>query len=237
MDIKQLKNKSVNIRQGIVKEINEFNKLKKERVAVNVLVKDYKSKRDELVKRMKSVINDLKGLEKLKGEINKDDINMLKKLINKKEWFFQVNALSIKKEEALMKELKDLNKRLKEAKMKTHAVNKIKNLVKELGATRRRHNEFHKIVIEKADESNNISQQMKVVQKRIKSLKKEGKIVRSKLKEELAKFKKVKQDRQKKALKVKEEEAVLIKKKQEEALTKLKEKKKLTTDDLLAFQK
>jgi len=123
LDLAQLKKESLNIRHEIVKSINEFKKLEKLRAEINEIVKESKIKRDEKVKEIRSIISELSKLnEEKKLSDNSKNIKSLIGLINKKEWFFQINALSIKKEEQILKEIKDLKKELNEAKKSSDAV-------------------------------------------------------------------------------------------------------------------
>ncbi|PIU62245.1 hypothetical protein COX58_00415 [archaeon CG_4_10_14_0_2_um_filter_Archaea_38_6] len=215
-----------NIRRTIVKRINEFNKHKRERDNINKIVQDYKEKRLAEVSRMRNIIAELKELNKAKDSIPAEDANELKKIINRKEWFFQINALPIKDEEVIINEIKLLRRRLKSAQEKNNVSRKIQGLISDLEKTRRKHNEFHELVIKKAGESNEQSSLMRVVQKSIKDLKKEGKRVRHSLKKMEEKDK----------LRISNERNI-IKEKQDAVIEKLKKNKKLTTDDLLIFQK
>ncbi len=237
MDLMTLRIKNSLIRKDIVKLINKFNNLRQERNNINKLVQESKEKRESSVNKIKSILNELKELNKEKNSINVEDIKRLRNLINKKEWFFQINALSIKKEEALMKEIKGLNQKLKTAEKTNQVILKIKQLIKDLELNRMNHNSLHKIVIEKAEESNSVSDSMKLVQKNIKKLKKEGKIISEELKKEELERKKMEGIAKKRAKSIKQKKETIIKQKQEELLDKLKSKKKLTTDDLIFFQK
>lgn len=230
MDNKKLITLSKSIRQNIVNKINIFNNLKKERSQINKTVKELKIKREEEVKKIKKYINELKELNKKKSNIGIEDTKKIKDLIDKKEWFFQINVFSIKKEEALIKEIKELRNKLKKSNILNSAINKIRELIKKLEKTRKEHNFLHENVIKNAEKSNEISKKMKVVQKSIKELKKEGKVYKKEIS-------KLKLKGPKRNFNTKNKNNELIKKKQEKVLEKLKQKKKLTNEDLIAFQK
>ncbi|MFA5333926.1 MAG: hypothetical protein WC376_05535 [Candidatus Nanoarchaeia archaeon] len=236
MNLNELKEKSASIRHEIVKNINEFKKLEKSRNEINVLVKESKQKREDCVKEIKTILKELSGLNNEKKSGNFKDIKSLISLINKKEWFFQINALPIKKEEQILKEIKELKKELNEAQKENQVVVKIRSLVKSLELKRKEHNGFHQLVIENADKSNEFSNSMNAVQKKIKELKKEGRIVSKELDEAITEYKKNKTFKAKNFKESKEKMEKIIKEKENLAWDKLKEKKKLTTEDLLAFQ-
>ena len=232
-----LKEKSLLIRQDIVKNINEFKKLENSRNEINSLVKDFKQKREDCVKKIKDIIKELTGLNSIKKPENFKDIKSLMNLINKKEWFFQINALPIKKEEQILKEIKELKKELNEAQKENQAVKKIRVLVKSLESVRKEHNEYHEEVIENAKKSNDLSTKMNAVQKNIKELKKNGNVIKKEFDEKIAKYKLDKEIKSKNYKEKKENIEKIIKEKENEAWDKLKGKKKLTTEDLLIFQK
>lgn len=236
MNLNELKEKSTNIRQEIVKNINEFKKLEKSRNEINVSVRDFKQKREDCVKDIKKILKELSELNTEKKSSNFKDIKSLISLINKKEWFFQINALPIKKEEQILKEIKELKKELNEAQKENQVVVKIRNLVKSLELKRKEHNGFHQAVIENADKSNEFSSSMNIVQKKIKDLKKEGRIVSKELDDAILDYKKNKTFKVKNFKESKEKLEKIIKEKENLAWDKLKDKKKLTTEDLLAFQ-
>jgi uncharacterized coiled-coil DUF342 family protein len=236
LNLNELKGKSLNIRHGIVKNINEFKKLEKLRNEINVLVKDFKQKRENCVKDIKKILKELSSLNSEKKVSNYKDIKSLISLINKKEWFFQINALSIKKEEKVLKEIKQLKKELNIAQKENKVVVKIRSLIKNLEFKRKEHNGFHHLVIENADKSNEFSNSMNAVQKKIKILKKEGRIISKELDGVIQEYKKNKNFKIKSFKESKEKMEKLIKEKENLAWDKLKDKKKLTTEDLLAFQ-
>jgi len=236
LNLNELKEKSANIRHEIVKNINEFKKFEKSRNEINLLVKDYKIKREECVKEIKRIIKELSELNSEKKSGNFKDIKSLISLINKKEWFFQINALPIKKEDQIIKEIKELKKELNEAQKENQVVIKIRSLVKDLELKRKDHNNFHQLVIENAEKSNDLSTNMNVIQKNIKELKKEGKSVSKELDAAIEDYKKNKTFKAKNFKENKEKMDKIIKEKENQAWDKLKEKKKLTTEDLLAFQ-
>ncbi|VVB74581.1 Uncharacterised protein [Candidatus Tiddalikarchaeum anstoanum] len=234
----ELKDRKNELRTKIIDDINEFNKLKGERDKFNEVVRENKEKRCEMVDKIKNIISELKNLNEEKKGLNEveDDSKTLRKIINKKEWFFQVNVLSIKKEEAIMKELKGLKAKLKEAEKKGIVFKRIRELIHELGDARQKHNEYHNLVIKNAEESDKISQKMKEFQKDIKSFKKESKNLQLILKDEIDKLRKENKTLIEKKEYMKKKEEAIMKEKEEEAITKLMNKKKLTTDDLLSFQ-
>jgi uncharacterized coiled-coil DUF342 family protein len=237
LNLAQLKKESLNIRHEIVKNINEFKKLEKLRADINEIVKEFKAKRDEKVKEIRGIIGELSKLnEEKKSSDNSKNIKSLIGLINKKEWFFQINALSIKKEEQILKEIKDLKKELNEAKKGSDAVAKIRDLVKGLESKRREYNDFHAKVIDNASKSNDLSNEMNVFQKNIKELKKKGKENAKLLDEAMLDYKKAKLLRSKNTKENREQLEKIIMEKEDQALSKLKDKKKLTTEDLLSFQ-
>lgn len=232
-----LKKKSKSIKKEIIDSITLFNELRKNRSKFNSIVKENKEKRGAIVKEIKSLISDLKLLNKEKEElVGGEDARLLKKLIDKKEWFFQINVLSIKKEEKIMKELKTLNSKLKKAKRKGIVFKSIKKIIYKLAKARKKHNNIHSIVIKTAEDSDTMSKKMRALQKKIKVLKKDGKEVNSILKKELYKKKNQMIDYKKKSALRKKKKELVIKQKQDEVMKKLKNKKKLTNEDLILFQ-
>jgi uncharacterized coiled-coil DUF342 family protein len=236
LNLNELKEKSANIRHDIVKNINEFKKLEKSRNEINVLVKDSKQKREDCVREIKKILKELSELNGERKTGSFKDIKSLIGLINKKEWFFQINALPIKKEDQIIKEIKELKKELNEAQKENLIVVKIRGLVKILELKRKEHNGFHLLVIENAKKSNEFSNGMNAIQKKIKELKKEGRSVSKELDGAMQEFKKNKNVKAKNFRENNEKIEKIIKEKENQAWDKLKEKKKLTNEDLLAFQ-
>lgn len=234
----ELKEKRKNIRKSIIDSINEFNKYRDERDKFNEVVKENKLKRCEMVEKIKNIIDELKKLNEEKKDLSEteEDARTLKKLINKKEWFFQINVMSFKKEEALMKELKGLKAKLKEADKKGLVFKRIRELIHELAAARQQHNEFHNLVIKNAIESDAISKKMKDIQKNIKSFKKDSKILEQTIIEESDKLKKIGMAAAERGAMMKKREEEVMMQKEEEAIAKLMNKKKVTSDDLTSMQ-
>lgn len=234
--LNDLKKKSLNIRQEIVKKINDFKKIETLRISINSEVKKSKQKRQDCVKGMKDIINELSELNNIKKSDAPKNVKSLVGLINKKEWFFQINALPIKKEEQILKEIKELKKELNAAKKENDAIKRIRVLVRMLEAKRKEHNEFHESVIKNADKSNELSSQMNEIQKEIKMLKKEGNGIKKEI-SKLVMHYKIEKEKKKNDLKDKKQEfSRMIEEKENQVFEKLKNKKKLTTEDLLVFQ-
>lgn len=233
----ELKEKTSEIRGRIINDIKSFNSLKAERDKLNLIVKENKEKREAMVNTIKTIISQIKALNEEKKNFGEtEDARTLRQLIDKKEWFFQINVMSMKKEESIMKELKGLKNKLKEADKKGIVYKNLKKLIHELGEAREKHNEFHNNVITNAEASDKISKQMKELQKSIKTAKKEGKSISDIIGKESFERRKSYADNHERSRLIKEKEEMLIKQKQDEVLEKLKNKKKLTNEDLVLFQ-
>ena len=243
----------------IRKIIGDLKSSKIKRDELTVVVKKHKVSRDELNKKIKKQVSEMKVLEKEKDAIVKKhniqgDPIQIRKQIDALEYKLETNVMSFDKEKALMKEIKDLQKSHKEADKVSSVWKKIRDHSKEIEKLKNEANVFHRQIQVQAGQSQEKHEVIIESSKIIKDLKKKEKEsmdkflglkekfneANTKLKKELGEINKLYEKLQmnKEKLKVvrKEKQDKTLEQKRKEVDKKLKTGKKLTNEDILAFQ-
>ncbi len=246
------------------KEIADFIKkikeLKVSKDSVSTEIKELKEKRDKYNKEVQDLIESYKKLSKKKEEFlaktkiasNPDQIMDTIEKIEKK---IETEVLPFHKEQTLMKQLKSLKKALAETAGIKDVLDAIRGISEQITIAKDKAQRFHnKLRTGFVQNKDSYSEFMKLT-KKITKLKKEqeesfGKFINAKkefakvnndLKEKLMESKGIQEKLgiikvgKQKAKKQKMTDE--LKKKSEEVEEKIKTKKKLTTEDLLVFQK
>lgn len=231
--------------------IGKFKILKSKKDVSNIKVREYKEERDKYNKKVQELIKEIKELNKEKEELTKKygikfDPSFLKEKIEKLEFKMETEALKFSKEKQLMEEIKRLKRLYGDSDVVKKVVDKIDVLSREIDDSKKKAEDYHKKLREHFKESKNykdfieLSKQIDEIKKKqenafstFRLLKKEYENLNKKTdsirKERVKKFEK-REERKKKV------EDRIIKKKAEEVEEKLKTKKKLTTEDLIAYQ-
>jgi uncharacterized coiled-coil DUF342 family protein len=219
-------------------------------------VKELKVKRDALNKELTSKFGEFNRSKKDSSSKKFNDSPFkIKQNMDRLELSIETDALPFKKEQEVMKKIKDLKKeheKAKEAYEKNKLLRECSKVAKKLRAEA---NEVHKYIQEKAKESQELHEQIlkdsKLIDKakadekqaysKFSEFRKKFNNSNSKLKERLISLNTVKVSLNKikteNIAKKKQEEEEFLKSKEDEVHEKIKKGKKLTTEDLLVFQK
>jgi len=243
--------------QGLIDDIKS---LKKQRDDYTSKVKQFKKQRDDLSGKIKTNLEELnKHKDKKNSLIKTYDIKgdplLIKKEIEKIELKIQTEPMAFNKEQKLMKEIKEKKKKLEEAKGLGDVLEAINKLNRDLRQVKKDRDSLHKKIqglaqesqkrheslIERSSEIDELKTKEEDVYKKFFDFKKEYTDINNQLKEKLVELNNIsnKLDVDKKEIKkirVKKQEEQL-KSKAEEVDEKIKKGKKLTTEDLLVFQK
>src|SRR3989344_8975953 len=214
-------------------------------------IQQYKEERDNYNKKVKELVEEIKKLNKEKKDIFsklkiKDPIR-IKRDIERLEESIEIEAFSFDKETKIMKKIKDLKKIYQESSQATELLDKIDNISKEIDNTRNKAEEYHKKLIDSIKGNRESFNSFMELSKRISNLnklqqdafekfigyKKEFAKANNMLKEKLLESRVI----QNKLIVEKEEEKKSLQERQRDIVEqKIKAKKKITTEDLLAFQ-
>ncbi len=245
----------------ITKLIGGVKGSKDERNEITESVKEHKVQRDTLNKEISEKVKELKVLEKEnetktptkpQKRVNPEQ---LKKQIEKMDYVLQTQPMSFDKEQKLMKELKTLKKELVESGTASTGWAAISQLRKDINKLRKKSNKIHKGIQAQAASSQEKHEIVVSASKEIDELKEKEKTAFDKFKEFKDLF--VAKNTELKALLkrvdnikgvLEEHDVVLeeehkkatakeMKEKAKEVDKKVKEGKKLTTEDLLVFQR
>lgn len=252
--------KKEEISAKIKQNINKIKDTKTKRDDLTKDVKGLKQVRDLLNEEKYSKLSEFTKLKKEKSEIFKSlDVKQpssrIKEHIEKLEFKIETEALPFSKEQEIMKKIKELKKLYGESKILDESNKKIKEISTEVRNTGKEANYFHKSIQEKAKQSQNFHEEilklsadidkMKIEEeeafKKFAEFKKKFREANSELKEKLKVMNDVKSQLDKiyeeKKEKKKQEQEYILKLKEEAVNEKIKRGEKLTTEDLLVFQK
>jgi uncharacterized coiled-coil DUF342 family protein len=178
------KEKAFEQRGPVGKEISELvsqlKTLKKERDDLTDDVKKLKEARTALNKDILRKIEEAKKLnaEKKKASeksVSKDSPGFLKRAIERLELRIETDVMSFDKEKALMKEIKDLKKRMDAAKQANAMWGESRHISQEIDALKAKADDAHKQLQEKAQLSQNKHEQLMGVSKKLDELRGAGK--------------------------------------------------------------
>jgi len=251
------KEKTSNDLSNLFKKIKE---LKNSRNSLTKKVKELKPKRKNYNKLIKEKISEIKNVNNEKKEIIKkfnlkEDPLQIKQDIERLEMMIETEVMPFDREQKLMKEIKLKKKKYDEAEKISEVWKKSDSLSKEIDKLRNEADETHKIIKINADESQKKHEEMIELLKGIDGLKKEEDLayknffefkkkladVNDSLKKKLVEINEINKNlglSKEKAKKEKKQiQEKIIKEKEEKVEDKLKKGKKLTTEDLLVFQR
>lgn len=242
-DVKKLRTQSKTL-------LDQFTKEKEARDKLNTEIKEKISTFKEIDSKKKDLIK--------KHNISKDPSHV-RRTLDQLEERLETTVMSFKKEEELMKQIKDLRKDLAASSQSSGVFEESRSLSKEIDVLKKDANKHHKNAQTFLNERKAIVSQIKALSKEIDALKEKedasfeefkkhkeefktlNDSLKSKLGEEVvARKEKAKHVKEKKDLDKKKKDAENKKKLEEKEVSveeKIKKGKKLTTEDLLVFQK
>ncbi|MBN1175519.1 hypothetical protein JXA48_02665 [Candidatus Woesearchaeota archaeon] len=235
---------------------------KDERNELSGKVKELKEQRDELNKEINEKAAELKALkDNYDSKVGssktskEDNPALIKKQLERLDYVMQTQPMSFDKEQKMMKEIKSLRKKLDEMSSVVGDWEKISVLTKEVNKLRRKSNTAHRQIQRKAANSQTKHENVIEQSKEIDALKEEEQGYfekfkeykdlftekNNKLKELLKETDELRGVLQEADVKIdedkKRQEQINLKEKAKEVNEKVKTGKKLTTEDLLIFQK
>lgn len=240
--------------------ITDIKSSKQARNVFTKQVKEGKEKREEFNKTLKDKVVEVKKLNEEKDKIMqkhniKGDPGRFKEDIDKLERKMETEPMSFDKEKELMKKIKALKKKYNEGKKVSDVWEKIRSLNKEIKKLKQSADESHQKIQSRAKESQIRHEQMISKSGEVDKLKEEEKKVFAKFIEFKKQFTEINNDLKAKLAglseinskvsefkqfsrneKAKRDEETL-KIKESDVKEKIKKRQKLTTEDLLVFQK
>lgn len=251
------------LRKEIIKLIQQVKEYKSVRDECTNQVKELKVKRDEinadikaLIDKHQDILKDHPDLAKVTNAKPKRKVNVpkLKKIIESLEFKLQTSVMSFDKEKQINKEIKDLQGKIAGAGESSDVEGQVAELSRQISKKKKAAKDIHKQVTELATRSQDNHTKVIEISKQIDELKEdENKLAENfndlkkqysdKRKEKIEIEKKLKgvrgdlnKDREEKKQISEEAKKEIIKEKQGEVEDKIKSGKKLSTEDLLAFQ-
>lgn len=251
-------------KEGFSKKIRDLIQIikdsKAKRDSLTKEVKELKPKRDSINKGINEKLKEFGKLKKEKLDIEKSlDIkespSRIKQSIEKLEFKIETEPMAFDKEQSIMRKIKDLKKLYGDLKVIEESNKNLKDASDAIRQMKKEANDAHKLIQEKARQSQILHEdilkisaeidKMKVDEedafRKFSEFKKRFHEVNSQLKEKLKSMNDVKSrldrihsDRREKR---RQEEESFLKSKEEEVNQKIKRGEKLTTEDLLVFQK
>ena len=245
------------VKENLSKEIRGLIKLirgiKSSKDKSNEQIKSLKDQRDKYNKQTQELITEFKKLNNEKHKVMKEkkidfDPSKILENISKLEQKIETEVPSFKKEQQYMKQIREFKKKLQESEGVREIFKSMKGLSDNIKDSKDKAEEFHKKLQEEYTKSKEGYGDFIKFTKQINELNKKQEEAFKKFIESKNKFSKINDDlksRLKNASKFAEGEKikrqmkdnVVLEEKAKEVETKIKEKKKLTTDDLLVFQK
>ena len=240
-------------------KISEIKGFKQSRDNITTNVKEHKAERDKRNTTVKGLVKKLKELEDERNSIIKKhnlkgDPFSIKKDIERLEYKQQTEPMSFDKEKKLMDNIRELKAKYKKLDSITSVSKQIQELKKEINSLRKEADLFHKQIqaqakqgqekhvslLDNSNEINELKKAEKEAEERFLELKKEITDINTKLKQHLDALGKLydKLNLDKTELKELKKEKIQksLEEKRKEVDLKLKQGKKLTTEDIIAFQ-
>jgi phosphoserine phosphatase len=251
------KEKWFSIKESLSEEIRSLIKsirnIKSTKDKSSESIKSLKEQRDKYNKQTQELIVEFKKLNSEKHKImkeNKIDFDPSKILdnINKLEQKIETEALSFKKEQQYMKQIRGFKKKLHESEGVQETFRNLKSLSGKIKESKDLAESFHKRMQDEYKKSKEGYGDFISLTKQINDLNKKQEEAFKKFIESKNKFSKINDGLKGKLkhaskfavgekIKRQIKENAVLEEKAKEVETKIKEKKKLTTDDLLVFQK
>lgn len=252
--------KKQDISAKIKNSIQKIKSIKAERDALTLEVRGLKPKRDSINKELALKSSELEKLKKERSELAKsldvkDSPSRIKQQMERLEFRIETDTVSFEKEKELMKSIRELKKDYDKVSILEESNKKIKDAIGIARQMKRDANDAHKAVQEKARQSQALHEEILRISaeidkmkseeeeafKKFSELKRNFNSANSELKEKLKRLNEVKSkldiiasERKERKMAVQES---FLKSKEDAVNEKIKRREKLTTEDLLVFQK
>ena len=264
LELNQQKEESFNIQKNCQKQayelIAQWKDIKKELDASASLKSKLQQQRDMLNKKVKEMIQQAKENNVSRKKIfEKNEVRInpraIKEKIEQLDTKIETEALEFDTEKKLMKHIKELKKKIHDAEEVKSVLKEHTALSREITAARQEANHFHQQLYQKREEDNKKYQQLKELSKKIRILKKEqqgafdefitrkkafiekNEQLKGKLTELTTAVKEQRHTKQQYHQHRQQREAERMAQLEQAVEEKLRTKKKLTTEDLLVFQR
>ncbi len=249
------------LKKEILDAINEIKEVKKQLDVSRPVQNQWKAERDKYNQKTKELIAQIKPLQDeqpVKSAGPRKDFAGMQRMLERMEMKIETEVMEFEKEKQLMVKIKKLKKQLDEGLASLEGRQQYFALSKEIKEAKKKADEFHKKFIEEREKSKENLGKFTVLNKKINQLKKQQQEVLKKgleVKQEytsLIQQVKGKYEEKRRAFTQKAEQRRQIKQQREQQRQeqnkkllaersrsveeKLKAKKKLTTEDLIAFQ-
>ncbi len=251
--------KKQEVGKQIAEKIGEITGSRSERNAITGEVRELKRQRDTLNQQIREKVAEIKTLTAANQDVmdrfdRKNNPMALQKMIEALEFKLETQPMGFEAEQKLTKKIKDLKKQFNEVKGKAAVFEQLRERSKEIDALKREANKYHRQVQEHAQSSQSKHEALLTESKEIDDYKKqeEGRYqeflvlkkvyvdLNQQLKDRVAELQAIKDVLNKQNVKIKEEqkeeELKTLKERAQEAEEKVKNRKKLTTEDILALQ-
>ncbi len=248
------------VKQQIITFITDIRSSKKTRDELTSVVKVAKEKRHVLSDQIKEKIDEVKKLKSVRdsqvkkkgGTINP---SILRSEMNALERKIETEVISFEKEKQFMKLIKEKKKQLDEYKGVNAADEKIRNLSREIDTLKKAADKEHDSMQNTADQSQKKHENLLATSKSIDELRAKEKELQTKYDNEKKKFSEVNEEYKKKAERAREISITLgevykerdrrtretteqiLAEKEQVVEEKIKKRQKLTTEDILLFQR
>ena len=249
------------LKQEIFAAIKEIQEVKKQLDAARSIQQKWKTERDKCNKITKELIAQIKPLQNevpVKQTGPYVDVSGLQRMIARLEMNIETEVMKFEKEKELMTKIKKLKKQLGEGLGAVEGRQQYMHLSKEIREAKKKADEYHKKFMEEREKDKDNLEKFAVLTKKINQLKKEQEEVikkcltfkqeyshlaqeaHGKFEEERtqrrASTEKYQKDRQAQEQRRQEQTKRLLEERSKSVEEKLKTRKKLTTEDLIAFQ-
>ncbi len=230
----------------------QIGKLRRERDKFTKSIKEMKEERDKLNSTVKEKASERKDADqKRKVLLNKLDVKedpaRLKKTIENMEEKLETEVMPFPKEEALRKQIKELKVKYKQVAGLAEVWKQANTVTTDLSQARKKAQELHEKIQKTAQESQERHEQMNKLYDEIKKLRKADKPMGNKYADAKTKYMEVKKQLEEMLKRVKELNVIIqeedqkkhndeVDRKTAAVEEKLKKRKKLSTEDILAFQ-
>lgn len=240
--------------------IQKIKEIKAKRDFLTDEIKAVKPKRDAINKSIPEKLKDLERLRKEKSDLVRaaginDSPSRIKQQIEKLEFKIETDTASFEREKGLMKQIKGLKKIYESSASILDISSKIRAISERAKAMRKEANELHKAIQEKARQSQVLHEEILTISaeidknrtgeeeafRKFSELKKQFTESNNLLKDSMVRMSGVKSQLEKiysdKKIRKMQEQESFLKSKEEAVNEKIRKRQKLTTEDLLVFQK
>jgi len=240
------------LRDKIKFRASKISSLKKERDDLTKQVKDIKGERDKLNKEVKDKAEERKEISQQKKEILQkldfpEDPVKIKIMIEKMETQIVTEVMPFTQEQRINKKIKELKAKLKELEKIGTAWHEINQASSNLFETRKKAEDTHKNVQNLAKQSQDKHEEINRLYEELKELRTQEQPITEKYVQQKTQFEQLQKDLTEKQARLTELSKVLheedekdystkVREKTNEVKEKLKKGKKLSTEDILAFQ-